>query len=96
MDIAELKRLRDLHERTVRAQTIAALAVVVAVFSLAAAIFALSRTTSPANEVEERTASREAIYDGKLDELRRRIEQLESDTDSIREKLNAVEDRFHL
>ena len=95
VDIAELKRLGDVQAVAVRAQAVAAIAVIVALLSLGAAIFALSRTNTPGDRIEESAESRESILDGKLDEMRRRIEQLESDTDSIRHRVDVMEDRLH-
>ena len=95
MDIAELKRLGDVQAVAVRAQAVAAIAVIVALLSLGAAIFALSRTNTPGDRIEESAESRESILDRKLDEMRRRIEQLESDTDSIRHRVDVMEDRLH-
>jgi TolA-binding protein len=95
MDIAELKRLSDVHTVAVRAHAIAAMAVIVAVMSLGAAIFALSRTSTPGDRVDESAETRQSAYDGKLDEMRRRIEQLEWEIDSIRQKVDVMEDRLH-
>ena len=95
MDLADLEQGKDLRAQIVRAQAIAAVAVVVAICSLAAAIFALSRTNSPTDGIEETAASRDTAHDAKLDELSRRLEQIESDSENIRAKLDTVEERLH-
>jgi cell division protein FtsN len=93
VDIAELKRMGDVQAAAIRAQAIAAIAVVVALMSLGAAIFALTRTATPSEAAP--VEARESVLDGKLEEMRRRIDQLESDTGSIRQKVDALEDRLH-